>query len=184
MEGIKLKNGLVYYFGSPAGYVMDMTANMDRLFECDEILTWCKDRSYTACFREDIFESLVKNESLSVFSEMQNNLKSVRIWQLKADSDFSMRFISFRECETLFGEPFIENYDMVYDGMLATNNLDEIYELFSSDSKVNSLGRAISISDVVELYDSESSSYHYVDRLGFREITFTTHTQKNQNIGG
>jgi len=76
------------------------------------------------------------------------------------------------ESQKKFGEPGIENYETVYDGELATNDLEGIYTKFNIDHPYGYEGHSLSMSDVVELYDDEGSIFHYVDRMGFQEISF------------
>lgn len=177
MESIKLKNSLIYYYGSPSGYLKDGTATIDTMFRCDEILAWCKEKKYQPCFSEGIFESLVRKEDASQFMKNEESLKNVRIWQLKADSDFSMRFISFDEFEKQFGQPDKNSYDVIFDGRLPTNNLDAIYEICNINHPNGYKGHSLSMSDVVELYDESGSSFYYVDRFGFKEIDFDVQEQ-------
>ena len=70
------------------------------------------------------------------------------------------------------GEPSKNNYDVVFDGELETNDLESIYTKFNMDHPSDFKGHSLSISDVVELYDDNSSEFHYVDQFGFKEIEF------------
>lgn len=180
MESVKLKNSLIYYYGSPSGYLKDGTANIDTMFQCEEILAWCKDKKYQPCFSEGIFESLARKEDASQFMKNEESLKNVRIWQLKSDSDFSMRFISFDEFEKQFGQPDKNSYEVIFDGSLPTNNLDAIYEICNINHPDGYRGHSLSMSDVVELYDENGSEFHYVDRFGFKEIGFEAQEQSPQ----
>jgi hypothetical protein len=180
MESIKLKNSLIYYYGSPSGYLKDGTANIDTMFQCEEILAWCKKKKYQPCFSDGIFEGLVKKEDASQFMKNEESLKNVRIWQLKADSNFSMRFIPFDEFKERFGKPSKDNFEVVFDGSLPTNNLDAIYEICNINHPDGYKGHSLSMSDVVELYDESGSEFHYVDRFGFKEIGFETQEQSPQ----
>ncbi|WP_283610529.1 YodL domain-containing protein [Faecalispora anaeroviscerum] len=180
MESVKLKNSLIYYYGSPSGYLKDGTANIDTMFQCEEILAWCKDKKYQPCFSEGIFESLARKEDVSQFMKNEESLKNVRIWQLKSDSDFSMRFISFDEFEKQFGQPDKNSYEVIFDGSLPTNNLDAIYEICNINHPDGYRGHSLSMSDVVELYDENGSEFHYVDRFGFKEIGFEAQEQSPQ----
>ena len=173
MEAIKLKNSIIYYYKSPSGYLQNGMATLDTMFECDELKDWCRKNRYEAVFTDGIFDKLVRKESISQFMENEIALKNVRIWQLKADSDFSMRFIALDEFEQQFGPPKADNYEVIYDGSLGTNNLDEIYEICNINHPKDYKGHSLSMSDVVELYDENGSSFHYVDRFGFKGIDFT-----------
>lgn len=172
MESIKLKNSIIYYYGSPSGYLKDSKATVDTMFKCEELKDWCNNKQYDVTFADGIFDRLARKENLLESQENEIPLKNVRIWQLKADSDFSMRFISLEELKKQFGEPSKDSYLTVYDGNLSTNNLDEIYEICNMNHPVGYNGHSLSMSDVVELYDESGSSFHYVDRFGFQEIDF------------
>lgn len=172
MESVKLKNSIIYYYGTPTGYLKDGKANFDSSFLCDEIKEWCKEKRLEFCFSDGIFEVLSKKEDVSQFMKSEETLKNVRIWQLNADSDFSMRFISFDEFKERFGEPHKDSFEVVFDGSLSTNNLDMIYEICNLNHPKDYRGHSLSMSDVVELYDENGSEFHYVDRFGFKEISF------------
>ncbi len=172
MESVKLKNSIIYYYGTPTGYLKDGKANFDSSFLCDEIKEWCKEKRLEFCFSDGIFEVLSKKEDVSQFMKSEETLKNVRIWQLNADSDFSMRFISFDEFKERFGEPHKDSFEVFFDGSLSTNNLDMIYEICNLNHPKDYRGHSLSMSDVVELYDENGSEFHYVDRFGFKEISF------------
>lgn len=177
MDGIKLKNKIIYYYGSPSGYLNECNAHIDTMFQCDEIKEWCMEKKLKIFFCTGIFDKLTVKEDASQFMTNENSLKKIRIWQLNADSDFSMRFIPFDEFQKQFGAPSKDNYEVVFDGKLSTNNLDEIYEICNLNHPSGYRGHSLSMSDVVELYDESSSRFHYVDQFGFREIEFISQEQ-------
>ncbi|MGL4791606.1 MAG: YodL domain-containing protein [Anaerotignaceae bacterium] len=172
MESIKLKNSLIYYYGSPCGYVKEGKAIIDRQFLCQTITQWCKKLKYEADFVEGVFDVLVEKEDASQFHKNMESFKNIRIWQLKANSDISMRFISFEDFVKQFGQPEKHLYEVVFDGNLKTNNLDNIYDICNFNHPQNYQGHSLSMSDVVELYDQEGSTFYYVDRFGFKEVMF------------
>ena len=147
-------------------------------------MDFCLERNLQYEFKEGIFDKLAEKEEISQFDTKENKLKKVRIWQLKPSSDFSMRFISFDELMKNFGKPDKNNYKVVFDGELPTDNLESIYEICNLNQPDGYEGHALSISDVIELYDTQSKFY-YVDKIGFKEIDFNQHTeteeQTNQN---
>jgi hypothetical protein len=101
------------------------------------------------------------------------NLNSCRIHQLKHDTDARMRFIGYDDLIMRgFGKPNPQNYNVVFDGEIETNNLDAIYEKFNTNHPEGYEGHSLSMSDVIELYDEKGSSYYYVDSVGFKEIDF------------
>ncbi len=179
MSGIEIKNGCIVYYGNPAGYLNEEKATVDKMFQSKEFEDWLADRNIQALWKDGVFERLSKGEQLTENSEGRVPLKNVRIWQLKPDSDFDLRFRSYDEIQNVYGEPSIGNYEAVYDGELDTNDLEVIYSKFNMDHPVGFKGHSLSISDVVELYDDSGSAFHYVDRIGFKEIEFGSNEQEH-----
>ena len=172
MGGIEMKNGLLVYYGNPAGYVKDDRATVDTMFQSNEFEEWLSEKKFIPNWRDDIFERLSKGEQLGSPLETISPLKNVRIWQLKSDSDLELRFRNYDEVLKVSGEPSKNNYDVVFDGELETNDLESIYTKFNMDHPTDFKGHSLSISDVVELYDENSSEFYYVDQFGFKAIEF------------
>ena len=65
-------------------------------------------------------------------------------------------------------------YDRVYDGKLDCNSLETIYEKFNIDHPADYKGRSLSVSDVVEIRESDTlnPSFYFVDSIGFKAISF------------
>ena len=100
-------------------------------------------------------------------------LKNCRIWQLKPDVNIHMKFIGYDTLVTRFGEPDPQNYHMVYDGEIETNELERIYDKFDDGQEVPGYtGHSLSVSDVIELYDEEASEFYYVDYRDFKPVVF------------
>ena len=119
--------------------------------------------------RDGIYDRLISGE------EAQTEiLKLCRIYQLKPSVDVQMKFISLSDMKRLgFGNPNIKNYDVVYDGNIETNDLDEIYGKLYIDAEVDGYsGHAMTMSDVIELYDDNESTFYYVDKDGYTRIQF------------
>ena len=172
MGGIEMKNGLLVYYGNPAGFVKDDRATVDTMFQSKEFEEWLSEKMFNTNWTEGIFERLSKGEKLGGPLVEISPLKSVRIWQLKTDSDLELRFRGYDEVLNVSGEPSKNNYDVVFDGELETNDLESIYTKFNIDHPSDFKGHSLSISDVVELYDESSSEFHYVDQFGFKAIEF------------
>jgi hypothetical protein len=83
-----------------------------------------------------------------------------------------IKFASLEETRARCGEPEPENYRLAYDGDVATNDLDEIWDAFNVKLPPGFDGHSLSMSDVVELYDHNGSAFHFVDRFGFAQIAF------------
>lgn len=171
MPGIFLKNGLISYYGNPAGYTEKQKAVVDSIFRNDELSGWLKSRSLTPEWTDGVMERLLAGERMGGM-EAVTPLKNVRIWQLKPDVDILKKFISYEEMVRQFGEPSPEDYRIAYDGQLGTNDLEAIYARCNINHPPGYNGHSLSMSDVVELYDARGSEYHYCDRFGFEQISF------------
>ena len=132
MQGIILKNGLISYYGNPAGYTEKDTAVVDRMFQSEELTDWLAQRSLTPAWTDGVMERLVAGEQLGVSAENTAPLKNVRIWQLKPDTNVYKKFISLDEMEKQFGAPDPADYSIAYDGQLGTNDLEAIFGLDTS----------------------------------------------------
>lgn len=179
MISIEIKNGCIIYYGNPAGYVKDNLATVDTMFKSKEFETWLSVKNLNATWTEGVFEKFL-NGGKNIMENIEfKPLKNCRIWQLKSDSEFGMRFISYDEMKKNFGEPKVANYDVVFDGEIETNNLEEIYTKFNTEHPLGFKGHSLSISDVVELYDTVNSEFHYVDQFGFKDIEFKKNAQEH-----
>lgn len=169
------RNRIIFY-GSPAGYLQENKAVVDPMFQNNELENWLTVRnSFEVEWQQGVFEKL--SSASWVQSENAPPLKNIRIWQLKPESDIMMKFIGYDEMMDRFGEPSPENYNMVFDGDVGTNDLEAIYEKFNIDHPTDFKGHSLSISDVVELYDANGSEFHYVDHYGFKQISFGEESQ-------
>ena len=65
-------------------------------------------------------------------------------------------------------------YDRVYDGKLDCNSLETIYEKFNINHPADYKGRSLSVSDVVEIRESDTLNpgFYFVDSIGFKSIFF------------
>ena len=109
MGGIEIKNGLLVYYGNPAGYVKDDRATVDTMFQSKEFEEWLSEKKFITNWSDGIFERLSKGEQLGSPLETISPLKNVRIWQLKSDSDLELRFRSYDEVLKVSGEPSKNN---------------------------------------------------------------------------
>ena len=65
MPGITLKNGLISYYGNPAGYTEKETAVVDSIFRNDELTDWLKSRSLTPQWPDGVMERLAAGEQMN-----------------------------------------------------------------------------------------------------------------------
>lgn len=92
MPGITLQNGLISYYGNPAGYTEKNKAVVDRIFQSDELSVWLRGRGLAAEWTDGVMERLIAGERPG--AETATPLKNVRIWQLRPEVDVRMKFIS------------------------------------------------------------------------------------------
>lgn len=171
MSGIQLKNSCIFYYGNPAGYIEEERATLDPMFRNEELENWILQRNLIPKWKDGVFERL-SNGGVLFTNEEVKALKDCRIWQLKTDVSPERKFIGYEELMENFGELDKDNYKIVYDGEIETNDLEEIYTKFNLDHPQEFKGHSLSISDVIELYDGTSSEYYYVDKFDFKEIDF------------
>lgn len=182
MTGIELKKGCIIYYHNKIGYMDKEIAKIDENFKTEELLQWLHNKNTPVVFENGIYDKLMKGDEFIVNDKetVFTPLKKCRIWQLKSDFDFECRFASYDEMTNKHGVPSINNYVNVFDRRLETNDLEQIYTLFNTQHPQDFTGHSLSMSDVVELYDDKESSYHYVDRFGFKEIAFNQDQPKNE----
>ena len=171
MKGIEIRNGCLYYYGNPAGYIDKDSLILDNMFRSDELESWIGKHDLTSRWTDGIYDRLASSGPVQP-GELPAPLKSCRIWQLKPDVDIMMKFISYAEMAERFGDPGRENYEPVYDGQIETNELEDIWTKFNARLPPGYTGHSLSMSDVIELYDHNGSEFHFVDRFGFKQIGF------------
>ena len=171
MNNIQIKNDLILYYGNKAGYIDNGKAVVDPLFRKDELRSYLTEKEGLELeWRSGVYEGLTEGRIHPAGGVRL--LKSCRVWQLRPDVDPMMKFIGYDELLERFGEPDPDNYRTVYDGEVDTNNLDELFAKLNLAHPPGYEGHSLSMSDVIELYDKSGSSFHYVDRFGFKEISF------------
>lgn len=174
MKSICMEQSVIVYYGSRAGLIRDGCAIVDPMFEGEELNAFLNKQTgvQKIQWKDGIFERLM-NGSGENHHEVQL-LKDCRIWQLKPEVDIHMKFIGYEELSRQFGEPDPDNYQPVFEGKVETNDLEALYEIFNVSHPPGYKGHSLSMSDVVELYDELGSTFHYVDRFGFKQIDFTS----------
>lgn len=177
MKGIQIKNNRILYYGNTAGYIEKGKAIVDPMFQNEELRSYLAEKKGLELeWRNGTFARMAEGKV-----DPEGNLqvlKKCRVHQLKPNVDVMMKFIEYDELLEHFGEPDPDNYRVVYDGEVETNDMEELFAKFNLDHPPGYEGHSLSMSDVVELYDDLGSSFHYVDRFGFREIPFQASGQE------
>lgn len=173
---IDKQNRLIFY-NNPIGYIRpeEQTAVVDTLFRGQELESELQRLKLTPRWEEDLYDRIISGEAFA--TEDGAPLKRCRVWQLRPDTEVSMRFISYEQMLTRFGEPQMEQYQLVYDGAPKTNDLEAIYALCRDRPPKDYCGHRMGLGDVVELYDSGGSEFYYCDRVGFQAIAFMPEVQ-------
>ena len=166
MKGITIEKDTIVYYGNAAGYVSGNKAIVDPLFESQEMqdfLNRQKDISEVK-WVDGVFDRLSNGQKETHELTL---LKNCRIWQLRPGAAVWKDIVSFGKP---LPEPALEDYAVVYDGQLDSNDLEAIYDKFTERRPPGFSGHPMSVSDLVELYDSGGSAFYYLDRTCFRQV--------------
>ena len=178
MKPIYIENDIIMYYGSRVGQVTGGQAVADPMFQGLELVDFLDKQKNIQDIKwmDGIYDRLMNVPKEAGIR--QAALKNVRVWQLRPDVDIRMKFIPFEELHRNFGPPDLSNYERVYDGAADTNDLESLYLKFRDQNPPGFTGYPMSISDVIELYDSQGSSFYYVDRRGFQQVEFSQQVQE------
>ena len=108
---------------------------------------------------------------------LENPGDTYAIYQLKRDdSTADIRFMNSEYLQKKGIEPQYENYELVYTGALTKDGnqiekLEDLYRIFNVEHPQNFVGHSLSVSDIVALKQAGVVSYHYVDSIGYKELT-------------
>ena len=178
MRGASIEKSTILYYGNPAGYLADGKAVVDPLFQTEQMTAFLsRQKDITEVkWTAGVYDRLANGQRDHPEAPL---LKSCRVWQLSPESDIRKRFISLDELQKSFGAPQLSDYQTVYDGEVETNDLEALYTKFNVAIPSGYAGHSLSLSDVLELYDENGSSFHYCDRFGFKEISPDAPTQQH-----
>lgn len=171
MKNIFFRDGILIYYGNPAGYLSEGKVVLDSIFDKEEIIAFLSEKEKLAVeIRSGVYDRLSEGGGMEMTVEASKG-RRIRIYQLKQDSPFMMRFISLAEREKRgFEKPQQKEYALVYEGEVDTFSLEDVWEKFGRRVPRDFEGHALSISDVVEFSEEEVSRYFYVEPKGFAEI--------------
>lgn len=159
----------IMWYDNWIGYEEGDTAVVDNMFQSPELEEQLERLKLKPLWKPGIYE-YVSAGKLPI--KKVAGLKRIRVWQQVLRSDAAKLFLSYKELVERFGEPDSDNYILVFDGELETNDLEEIYSLCNGSKPYGYVGRYMSMGDIVELYDDKSSAFYYCDRTGFQEFEF------------
>lgn len=101
----------------------------------------------------------------------------IRIFQINMGRDEkSEAFLGIDEREHVLNLTEINSsiYDCVFSGDVDCNGLEDVYQKFNIDHPDGYNGRSLSVSDVVEILESEDvdKGFYYCDSIGFSKVDF------------
>ena len=175
MKRIYVQNGIVFYYGNPAGYLGDGKAVIDCMFQKEELVSFVKEQFLVEpVFREGVYDRLSEGGGVKETAEVSiGEGRRLRIYQLGQDSPIMMRFISLAERKKRgYDRPRREEYVRVYEGEIENYSLEEVWEKYGRRVPEGFQGHALSISDVIEFADGGASRFFYIEPSGYEEIRF------------
>lgn len=98
-ENIFFRDGILIYYGNPAGYLSEGKVVLDSIFDKEEIIAFLSEKEKLAVeIRSGVYDRLSEGGGMEMTVEASKG-RRIRIYQLKQDSPFMMRFISLAERE-------------------------------------------------------------------------------------
>ncbi len=159
----------IIWYDNCVGYEDDGTAVVDEMFRSPELEEQLERLNLKPQWKPGVYDRLLSGKPPE---KAVDELKRCRVWQFKPESDIGKRFLSYKEQIQRYDALSREDYHVVYDGQMGTNELEEIYRRCNEDHPEGYEGWSMSMGDVVELYDEETSEFYYCDRMGFQKIEF------------
>ena len=99
MKNIYFRDGILIYYGNPAGYLSEGKVVLDSIFDKEEIIAFLSGKEKLAVeIRSGVYDRLSEGGGMDMTVEAAKG-RRIRIYQLKQDSPFMMRFISLAERE-------------------------------------------------------------------------------------
>ena len=106
----------------------------------------------------------------------------VRVYQIDLERDINrLAFMDYEFAHEHGLKP--ELYDLVFDGELEANVLDDIYMVLNIGFKPKGYhGRSLSVSDIVEIIKDKESAFFYCDPFGWNSIEFDSSRVNNPSF--
>ena len=112
------------------------------------------------------------------------------VMQLQQDADPALRFAAMRYLNKQNIAPSVENYEILYRGNLPEGKrsvpqaelLEQLYQKFNFARPTDYHGHSLSVSDVILLNQAGKISAHYVDSIGFRELSGFQDKQERSSV--
>jgi len=97
----------------------------------------------------------------------------IRIYQVEPRKDACFRDMEFLKTR-LHRMPSPKDYTLAYEGSVEAKDLESLYAIFNIAHPVDYKARSMSVSDVVEVVESNyvPKGFYFCDTIGYKEITF------------
>lgn len=170
MDAIRLEHGFLYYYENRAGYLKNELCYVDPIFFTRELRLLLKEHyGYAAKEEAGLYPRLLSCRTYG--DDGKAHLVLCRIWQWREEVPAEKKYLSYETYRKEYQNLSLDDYRIVYDGYMETKVLEEIFQKFHTNLPEGFPGHAISMSDIIELYDENSgSSFFYVDEYSFVEI--------------
>ena len=117
-------------------------------------------------------------------------MTDIRIYQIDLDRDRdSIAFAPYSSLSRRQNSPEInpDLYEMVFEGAVEAEDIEDVYRIFNTEKPEGYKGRSLSVSDVVEIAESEDikPGFYYCDIIGFKLVSFEkelTHEMREKTI--
>lgn len=138
MKKIYVQNGILYYYGNPAGYLRGETIVLDSLFEKEELIRYIREKEQAEVeVRPGVYDCLAETGAVTEKEPVSGEERRLRIYQLGQESPLMMRFISLAERKKRgYGKPQREEYTLVYEGEIRKFDLEAVWEKFGLNEAV------------------------------------------------
>lgn len=173
MENLFFRNGVLHYYGNPAGYQSGKVVYVDSIFNKEELVSYVVSQGYEKVeVRDGVYDRLSETGDANEIEEVTGG-RRIKIYQLLPNTSILIRFVSLAEREKRgFDGPKRDEYILVYEGEVKGFSLEDIWEKYNHHLPNGMTGHALSISDVLELIEEGESRFFYVEPTGFTEIEF------------
>lgn len=106
-------------------------------------------------------------------------MTDIKIYQINLDrDDDGVAFEPYGTLSRYQGSPDVNPalYDKVFDGAVDASDIEDIYRIFNVEKPEGYKGRSLSVSDVVEIVESDSikPGFYYCDSIGFKPVPFNS----------
>lgn len=112
----------------------------------------------------------------------------IKIYQVNMERDEKrVAFMTMESLPKFQGSNEVNSsiYDCVFEGNVDCKTLEDVFQKFNTDHPEGYKARSLSVSDVVEIIESDTvkEGFHFCDSFGFKEISFDpTKTQMSDRF--